>query len=254
MHGDCGIRRSRCCTRLPRRCWPGLARSSRSASGSRMPRNMCWASSVSRPIRSPGCGRCRTPRRCAVCCGALDGDALDAAIARICRPERRPSRSRRRAGAAGDRGRRQSGTRLAHPDRHGDPAAGRDGRPRRGHGPAAGRLEEQRGPFLPSFASLLDSLDLQKAVVTADAPHTQRDHGTYLKSRGAHNLAVVKKNIRACMPRSKGCLGGRSRSGTTPATMPTTATRSAGSKPPSSATSTTPEPVRRSKSCAGAAR
>lgn len=47
---------------------------------------------------------------------------------------------------------------------------------------------------IPSFAPLLGGLDLQKAVVTADALHTQHDHGTYLIGCGAHYVAVVKKN------------------------------------------------------------
>jgi predicted transposase YbfD/YdcC len=47
---------------------------------------------------------------------------------------------------------------------------------------------------IPSFAPLLDGLGLQNMVVTADALHTQHDHGAYLTSRGAHYVAVVKKN------------------------------------------------------------
>ncbi|MEV7198305.1 ISAs1 family transposase [Streptomyces sp. NPDC093510] len=31
-------------------------------------------------------------------------------------------------------------------------------------------------------------------MITADALHTQHGHGTYLRSRGAHYIAVVKKN------------------------------------------------------------
>ncbi|MFD7815282.1 hypothetical protein ACFV6E_20400 [Streptomyces sp. NPDC059785] len=44
------------------------------------------------------------------------------------------------------------------------------------------------------FAPLLNSVDLTHAVITADALHTQHGHGTYLRSRGAHYIAVVKKN------------------------------------------------------------
>ncbi|MFG2785908.1 hypothetical protein ACGFY7_49860 [Streptomyces prunicolor] len=48
---------------------------------------------------------------------------------------------------------------------------------------------------LPSFAPpLLDGLELEKTVVTADALHTQHGHGAYLTSRGARYVAVVKKN------------------------------------------------------------
>lgn len=47
---------------------------------------------------------------------------------------------------------------------------------------------------IPSFAPLLNGVDLARAVITADALHTQHGHGTCLRSRGAHYIAVVKKN------------------------------------------------------------
>ncbi|MEU3253025.1 ISAs1 family transposase [Streptomyces sp. NPDC006997] len=47
---------------------------------------------------------------------------------------------------------------------------------------------------IPAFAPLLDSLDLTGTLITADALHTQHDHGTYLRERGAHYIAIVKKN------------------------------------------------------------
>ncbi|MEU9413697.1 ISAs1 family transposase [Streptomyces sp. NPDC048281] len=47
---------------------------------------------------------------------------------------------------------------------------------------------------IPAFAPLLDGIDLNGAVVTADALHTQRDHAAYRHERGAHYLAVVKRN------------------------------------------------------------
>ncbi|WP_240797447.1 ISAs1 family transposase [Streptomyces sp. F001] len=47
---------------------------------------------------------------------------------------------------------------------------------------------------IPSFAPLLNAVDLTHAVITADALHTQHGHGTYLRSRGAHYIAVVKRN------------------------------------------------------------
>jgi hypothetical protein len=71
-------------------------------------------------------------------------------------------------------------------DRHGDPAAGGDGPPRRGPGPAAGRLREQRDPIL---RTLLNGLDLKNPVVTADALYAQRDRGAQLTGRGAHHRA-----------------------------------------------------------------
>lgn len=47
---------------------------------------------------------------------------------------------------------------------------------------------------IPSLVPLLNGIDLSHAVITADAPHTQHGHGTYLRSRGAHSITVVKKN------------------------------------------------------------
>jgi predicted transposase YbfD/YdcC len=47
---------------------------------------------------------------------------------------------------------------------------------------------------IPAFTPLLDTLDLDGAIITADALHTQHDHARYLRERGAHYLAIVKKN------------------------------------------------------------
>jgi predicted transposase YbfD/YdcC len=47
---------------------------------------------------------------------------------------------------------------------------------------------------IPAFAPLLDTLDLTDTVITADALHTQHAHGAYLRDRGAHYIAVVKRN------------------------------------------------------------
>ncbi|MFY1676985.1 ISAs1 family transposase [Streptomyces sp. WMMC905] len=47
---------------------------------------------------------------------------------------------------------------------------------------------------IPAFAPLLNGLDLTGTLITADALHTQHDHGRYLRDRGAHYIAVVKKN------------------------------------------------------------
>ncbi|MER6378952.1 ISAs1 family transposase [Streptomyces sp. NPDC001127] len=54
---------------------------------------------------------------------------------------------------------------------------------------------------MPLFAPLLNGVDLTHAVITADALHTQHGHGTYLRSRGAHYIAVVKKPRRPVQPR-----------------------------------------------------
>ncbi|WP_331747902.1 ISAs1 family transposase [Streptomyces chartreusis] len=47
---------------------------------------------------------------------------------------------------------------------------------------------------IPSFAPLLETLDLTATVITADALHTQHEHAAYLRERGTHYLAIVKRN------------------------------------------------------------
>ncbi|WP_051845479.1 ISAs1 family transposase [Streptomyces sp. NRRL S-813] len=58
----------------------------------------------------------------------------------------------------------------------------------------AQRQVAEKSNEIPSFAPLLNGVDLTHAVITADALHTQHGHGTSLRSRGAHYIAVVKKN------------------------------------------------------------
>lgn len=47
---------------------------------------------------------------------------------------------------------------------------------------------------IPMFSTLLDSIDIAGAVVTADALHAQKGHASYLHERGAHYLLTVKGN------------------------------------------------------------
>jgi predicted transposase YbfD/YdcC len=47
---------------------------------------------------------------------------------------------------------------------------------------------------IPMFSTLLESIDIAGAVITADALHAQRDHAIYLHQRGAHYLLTVKGN------------------------------------------------------------
>src|SRR5450755_606299 len=48
---------------------------------------------------------------------------------------------------------------------------------------------------IPMFSTLLDTIDLLGALVTADALHCQKDHAKYLvEQRGAHYLLTVKNN------------------------------------------------------------
>ena len=44
---------------------------------------------------------------------------------------------------------------------------------------------------IPLFTALLDRIEITGAVITADAPHAQRDHATYLAGRGARYLLIV---------------------------------------------------------------
>jgi predicted transposase YbfD/YdcC len=64
------------------------------------------------------------------------------------------------------------------------------------HGAVLGQVEVGcKTNEIPAFAPLLDTVDLTRAVVTADALHAQRDHAAYLvEARGAHYLLTVKAN------------------------------------------------------------
>jgi hypothetical protein len=124
----------------------------------------------------------------------VDGDALDAAISaylqartpRPVEPETKKGPVRRVIAVDGKvvRGSRTKTATaiqlLAAMDHHGVVLAQRQ---------VASKSNE-----IPSFAPLLDGLDLQNAVVTADALHTRHDHRACLTGCGAHYVAVVKKN------------------------------------------------------------
>lgn len=58
----------------------------------------------------------------------------------------------------------------------------------------AQRRADGKSNEIPAFAPLLSGIDPTGAVITADALHTQHAHACYLHERGAHYLAVVKKN------------------------------------------------------------
>ena len=63
------------------------------------------------------------------------------------------------------------------------------------HGVVLGQVEVgAKTNEIPLFTTLLDRLDIQDAVITADALHAQRSHATYLTGRGAHYLLIVKRN------------------------------------------------------------
>jgi hypothetical protein len=44
------------------------------------------------------------------------------------------------------------------------------------------------------FTTLLDRIEINGAVITADALHAQRGHAEYLHGRSAHYLLIVKRN------------------------------------------------------------
>jgi hypothetical protein len=78
------------------------------------------------------------------------------------------------------------------------------------------------------FTALLESLDLDGAVVTFDALHTVRANLTWLADdKEAHYIAVVKKTSRCCTPGSRRCPGGRYRPAAPPAREGTAAPRPA---------------------------
>ena len=125
----------------------------------------------------------------------VDGDALDGAIGaylqartpRPASPEQPPKRPPLRAIAVDGKTVRGSRTQtataiqlLAAMDHHGVVLAQRQ---------IASKSNE-----IPAFQPLLDTIDLESTVLTGDALHTQHGHGAYLIERGAHYLAVVKKN------------------------------------------------------------
>jgi predicted transposase YbfD/YdcC len=57
---------------------------------------------------------------------------------------------------------------------------------------------------IPCFRTVLDQVDdLTDTVITADAMHTQTDHVTYLRGRGAHLLVCVKANQPTLLARLK---------------------------------------------------
>ncbi|MCZ4117932.1 ISAs1 family transposase [Streptomyces sp. H39-S7] len=121
----------------------------------------------------------------------LDGDALDAAIGAFLQargqsspPDEPPKLRVIAVDGKTVRGSRTATTTaiqlLAAMDHHGVVLAQRQ---------IASKSNE-----IPAFAPLLDSIELVDTVITGDALHTQHAHGRYLRTRGAHYLAIVKKN------------------------------------------------------------
>ncbi|MFE2533691.1 ISAs1 family transposase [Streptomyces sp. NPDC059371] len=115
----------------------------------------------------------------------LDGDTFDRAVGSFL-ATRSPAGERRVIAVDGKAVRgsrtrdRPAVTLLAAMDQHGNVLVQRQ---------IADKSNE-----IPAFAPLLDTIDLNGAVITADALHTQHDHARYLRGRGAHYISVVKPN------------------------------------------------------------
>jgi DDE_Tnp_1-associated/Transposase DDE domain len=63
------------------------------------------------------------------------------------------------------------------------------------HGVVPGQLEAAaKTNEIPMFTTLLDRIEINGAVITADAVHAQREHARYLARRGAHYVITVKGN------------------------------------------------------------
>ena len=63
------------------------------------------------------------------------------------------------------------------------------------HGVVLGQVEVgAKTNEIPMFTALCDRLDIQDAVITADALHAQREHAPYLARRGTHYVITVKGN------------------------------------------------------------
>jgi predicted transposase YbfD/YdcC len=119
----------------------------------------------------------------------LDADALDDAAGAWAQQRTAPAPGTRRAVAVDGKALRGSGT-PGQPGRH--LLAALD----HAHGAVLGQVDAgAKTNEIPTFATLLDRVALDGAVVTADAMHAQRAHAEYLVTqRGAHYLITVKGN------------------------------------------------------------
>jgi predicted transposase YbfD/YdcC len=121
----------------------------------------------------------------------LDGDALDAAISAFLQtrgPSPQPDEQPKLRAVAVD-GKTVRGSRTAIATAIQLPAAMDH------HGVVlAQRQIASKSNEIPAFAPLLDSIELAGTVITGDALHTQHAQGRYLRERGAHYPALVKKN------------------------------------------------------------
>jgi predicted transposase YbfD/YdcC len=119
---------------------------------------------------------------------AADGDALDRAIGDFLQQRKAPAPAPGRKVIAVD-GKTLRGSRTA-----GRTATALIAAMTHNGQVLAQRQINSKSNEIPAFAPLLDAIHLTGALITADALHTQHDHATYLHERGAHYLAVVKRN------------------------------------------------------------
>ncbi|THA33852.1 ISAs1 family transposase [Streptomyces sp. A1277] len=119
---------------------------------------------------------------------SADGDALDRAIGDFLQERKAPAPSSGRKVIAVD-GKTLRGTRTAN-----RPATALIAAMTHSGEVLAQRQIDGKSNEIPAFVPLLNGIDLTDALITADALHTQHDHAAYLHERGAHCLAVVKRN------------------------------------------------------------
>ena len=119
----------------------------------------------------------------------LDADAFDDQVGAWAQQRTVPPPSGRRVVAVDGKTLRGSGV-AGEPARH--LLAALD----HAHGVVLGQVDVgAKTNEIPMFRELLDRIDLDGAVVTADAMHAQRGHAEYLAGqRGAHYVLIVKRN------------------------------------------------------------
>ncbi|MFD8097895.1 ISAs1 family transposase [Streptomyces malaysiensis] len=120
----------------------------------------------------------------------LDGDALDAAVSAFLQARvagRSEAKSRWRAIAVD--GKQLRGSKAAS----GKPVWLLAAMDHTGT-VAAQRQIDAKSNETPAFIPLLEGLDLEHVVITADAAHTQHANGAWLGDHKAHYIAVVKGN------------------------------------------------------------
>ncbi len=77
------------------------------------------------------------------------------------------------------------------------------------HGVVLGQAEvDAKTNEITMFTTLLDRIEINGAVITADALHAQREHARYLARRGAQYVITVKGNQPGLHAQLAACPGG----------------------------------------------